>query len=729
MDIFSIVGKISINYADAIKGIEKVGDEADKLNGSIGEIGNSMDDAGGKASKFGEKIGSALARAAKIGLAAVTAAATAVTALTGAAINRYGDYEQLVGGVETLFKDASETVQDYASGAFRTAGLSANEYMETVTSFSASLLQGLEGNTAQAAEIANLAITDMSDNANKMGSSMTSIQDAYQGFAKQNYTMLDNLKLGYGGTQSEMIRLINDSGILKEKIDSLDNVSFDQIIQAIHEVQTNMGITGTTAKEAATTIQGSTASMKASWNNLLTGIADGEQDIGILLDQLIDSAMTFGDNILPRIQQTFEGIGEAVEYITPVIMEKLPIVAKSVVPGLLSAALSMVKSFGQAVMSYAPTLMKSGTDAAIKLMNGIGSGIKSGLPTFLSQALPMLVQFSGQLKANAGRLIDAGLNLIVNLAQGIINSIPVLIENVPAIVTNIADIINENAPKLIITAGTIILNLAEGIIQAIPTLIENIPEIIEAIVSVISAFDWMNLGKTVVKGITNGIKSMPGQLRAIAKNAVNFIKAAFSGGGIGNVVSSIFNGIKNTISGGMNAAKSTVSNILNDIKNAFSNVMNGAANIVSGAINKIRGFFNFSWSLPHLKLPHISISGGFSINPPSVPHFGIEWYAKAMEEGMIMNQPTIFGYDAGANKFLAGGESGSETIVGTGSLVDMIKNAVNESNGNVESILIQIRDILKHMDGNMFNVIVKALKEMKVQFDERELARLVRKYA
>ena len=247
---------------------------------------------------------------------AVAAATTAAVALGKASLEGYAEYEQLIGGVETLFKDSAGTVQEYAANAYKTAGLSANEYMETVTSFSASLLQSLGGDTEKAAQYADKAITDMSDNANKMGSSMESIQTAYQGFAKQNYTMLDNLKLGYGGTKSEMERLILDA----EKLDSSFKasrdtngdlaMSYSDIVDAIHIVQTDMGITGTTAKEASTTIQGSLQSAKAAWSNLVVGIADENANLEELVNNFVESVVTAGQNILPRIEIILQGMSQ-----------------------------------------------------------------------------------------------------------------------------------------------------------------------------------------------------------------------------------------------------------------------------------------------------------------------------------------------------------------------------------------------------------------------------------
>ncbi|MGN0352385.1 MAG: hypothetical protein ACI4ES_12095 [Roseburia sp.] len=308
----------------------------------------------------------------KIFTAGVGAAAAGVTALGTTAVKSYAEFEQLVGGVETLFKDSAEIVSKYADNAYKTAGLSANAYMETVTSFSASLLQGLGGDTEQAAEIANLAITDMSDNANKMGTDMTLIQNAYQGFAKQNYTMLDNLKLGYGGTQAEMIRLINDSGILEETIDSLDNVTFDQMIQAIHEVQTNMGITGTTAKEASTTIEGSINSAKAAWSNLVVGIADDNQDFDVLVNNFVESVATAANNLIPRIEIAITGIGKLIEELLPVIVDKIPVIINDILPDLVESGINIVDALVKGFVDNLPILAEAAGKIVDIILEGIG---------------------------------------------------------------------------------------------------------------------------------------------------------------------------------------------------------------------------------------------------------------------------------------------------------------------------------------------------------------------
>lgn len=587
-------------------------------------------------------IGSVATKVGKTVAVGMAVAGTATIAIGKSALSAYADYEQLAGGVETLFKDSAKTVIENASKAYTTAGLSANEYMETVTRFSASLLQSLGNDTVKASQMADMAITDMSDNANKMGTSMEMIQNAYNGFAKGNMTMLDNLKLGYGGTQEEMKRLLADA----EKISGIkyDISSYADIVDAIHVIQTEMGITGTTAKEASSTISGSIASMKGSWQNLLTGMGDDTQDFGALVDNFVASVDTVGENLLPRIEIVLGGVVKLVQGLAPKIIEKIPELIVTLLPAIFDASVSLVQAL---------------KDVGAKMIGGLTSGLRGNVSEFLSNALPMLVDFTAELSDNIGVMVDAGLDLIVGLCEGIIDSFPVLIKNIPQIVINICSIINENAPKLVITAITLIGQLILGIIKAIPTLILNVPKIIEAIVSVITAFNWINLGSNIVSGITEGIKNLPANLKGFAQNAVNNIKNAFTNGGIGGAVSNVFNGIKTSI----------------------SNILSGAFNVVKGAIQNIKNLFNFSWSLPHLSLPHFSISpSGWKIGDllqGSIPKLSISWYAKAMDNPMLMTKPTIFGYDAGTGNLLGGGEAGSELIVGTNTLLNMIKTAVS----------------------------------------------------
>lgn len=372
-----------------------------ELSGGVDDVGASMDEAGKKTSVFADVLkGNLVSDAIKSGIKAL---ASATKELIGGAVEGYAEYEQLVGGVETLFENSAGTVQEYARNAYKTAGISANEYMDTVTSFAASLISGLGGDTAQAAEMANMAITDMADNANKMGTDMSAIQNAYQGFAKQNYTMLDNLKLGYGGTQKEMYRLMSDAKKIDDSFDavfSLDTkghleAEYADIVQAIHIVQTEMGITGTTALEASTTVEGSVNSMKSAWSNFVTGLGSDNADISELSAQLIESVGTVAENVLPVVETVLENIAQAVsengpemiEEFVSYAIEKLPEIIKlglqmalALVKGLVqnlpelwTAVLDMTAGIAQTILDALPDIIEVGKD----IVRGVWEGIKA----------------------------------------------------------------------------------------------------------------------------------------------------------------------------------------------------------------------------------------------------------------------------------------------------------------------------------------------------------------
>ena len=355
-------------------------------------FGDSMPDGhkfgsslGGKVvSGFGSTIKKGFALAAKAGIATISAASAGIGAIVKSSASAYADYEQNIGGVETLFKDNADTIVKYASEAYKTAGISANDYMQNVTSFSASLLQGLGGDTAQAAEIANEAMVDMSDNANKFGTDISSIQNAYQGFAKQNYTMLDNLKLGYGGTQAEMARLINDSGVLGDsiKVDekTVNSVSFDKMIEAIHKVQTDLDITGTTSKEAATTVSGSLGSVKAAWANLMAGMGDKNADLKNLIKEMVGTVKTFAKNILPVIKQALSGVTTLISELAPDIAAELPQLVSDLLPQLIEAGTQIFQALVKGISDntikrssltkYKNILLKSNNYQAIDFYTG-----------------------------------------------------------------------------------------------------------------------------------------------------------------------------------------------------------------------------------------------------------------------------------------------------------------------------------------------------------------------
>ena len=396
---------------------------------------NGVKQAEKSGSSLATSLKSGLATAAKVGAAAVGAAATAIGALTTAAVNNYAEYEQLVGGVETLFKNSADTVMGYAENAYKTAGLSANEYMETVTSFSASLLQSLDGDTKAAASAADMAITDMADNANKMGTSMEMIQNAYQGFAKQNYTMLDNLKLGYGGTKEEMERLLADAEKLSGQ--EYDISSYADIVDAIHVVQTEMGITGTTAKEAATTIQGSTASMKSAWANLVTGLADDSADFDTLMSNFVDSVVTVGENIIPRIQTTIQGVTQLVS----------------------AASAKIVPLIVDTLMQNLPALLTAGVDLVFALVNGILDNIDMVIDCVL-QLIDVIVD---KLIENLPKLVEGGIKLTLGLAEGLIKALPKLLSKTPQIIRGIVSSLVKNLPSIISVGADIVKGIWRGI--------------------------------------------------------------------------------------------------------------------------------------------------------------------------------------------------------------------------------------------------------------------------
>lgn len=456
MELFKIFGRI------ALKG--------------QAETEDGLDSVAGKASGVGQALLKGIGTFAKWGAAAATAAATATAALVKSAVTAYSDYEQLVGGVETLFKDSASEVQKYAANAYQTAGLSANEYMETVTGFSASLLQSLDGDTKAAAEKANVAITDMSDNANKMGTSMESIQNAYQGFAKQNYTMLDNLKLGYGGTKEEMQRLLEDAEKLSGQ--KFDLSSYADIVDAIHVVQTEMGITGTTAKEAATTIQGSVNMTKAAWQNLVVGIADDTQDFDVLVNNFVESVTTAGNNILPRVEIALKGVGTLVEKLAPIVAKTVPNIVSTTLPSMIKAGTSMIRALLDGLLKAVPELIPCFKDIIIQLIEVI----VDNLPLIIEAAVTIAGAIVSGLVEALPDILTAGIQLIQSLAQGLTNGIPTILSTAITIVSKLASTYLENVPQLIQTGIQLLLGLVKGILQAVPQLLQELPGIITQMV-------------------------------------------------------------------------------------------------------------------------------------------------------------------------------------------------------------------------------------------------------
>lgn len=552
------------------------------------EYENGLNDAESKAGGFGQSVTNILGGASKAIVAGAVAGASAVGALVGESVKAYANYEQLVGGVETLFgaqgqslaeyarstgKSVAEVVDEYnglqkaqstvlenASNAYKTAGLSANEYMETVTSFASALNQSLEGNTEESAKKADLAITDMADNANKMGSSIESIQNAYQGFAKQNYTMLDNLKLGYGGTKQEMQRLLKDA----EKISGqkFDLESYADVVDAIHIVQTEMGITGTTAKEAMTTISGSLGMVKGAWTNLIAGLADDEADMGKLIDNLLTSLVGEVDesgervgglinNVMPRVEQALEGVGTLIEEALPIVLEEIPTLIDQFIPQLIESGANMVTMIIQGlnsnmdsimgvilqlimmlsntILSNLPTLVQMGANLLISLAQGIAEMLPELIPVVISVVLEIVNILTNP--DTLGLLIEASIAIILALANGLIEALPQLIEAIPVIIENLLIAITENLPLIVEMGVQMIGMMVVGLVKAIPALVKAVPQIVVALVKAFVSLNESikNIGSNIVSGILKGIKDGWNQVVSWVMDAIKSLVDAVKG--------------------------------------------------------------------------------------------------------------------------------------------------------------------------------------------------------
>lgn len=461
MDVFDLFAKITLDSSEYEKGLKDAKSSAGGLTGLFGKIGSA-------ASTVGKGIFNVATNVAKVSVAATTAGATAISALTGLAINSYADYEQLVGGVETLYKTSADKVQQYAADAYKTAGLSANEYMNTATTFAAALVSSLGGDTEQAAELANTAIGDMSDNANKMGTDMESIQNAYNGFSKQNYTMLDNLKLGYGGTKQEMQRLLDDANKLNAAQGNYTKYSIDSyadVVSAIHDVQNAMGITGTTSKEASTTIQGSVNATKSAWSNLVTGIADDNANFGQLISNFVDSATTAASNIIPRIEVALNGAAKLIESLVPPIMAELPSLIETVLPQLAQSAVNIVQTLVAGISANAAQLI----DSAIQIITVLGNGIYQMLPTVAQSALQIVLTLISKLNENLPQMLDTAGQMLIAFVEGV----------------------SEHLPDIMLAAASIVETL-------LTYFIEHLPDIVEGA---------MQMGNAVIDGIIDGISA------------------------------------------------------------------------------------------------------------------------------------------------------------------------------------------------------------------------------
>lgn len=645
------VGSAYVSLMPSMDGFaSKIGKEFGSQGNAAGKaFGDSMtvciDIGAKKSSGILTGLGTVAKGVATAAVAGFTALTGAVTAIGGAALSAYADYEQLVGGVDTLFGSASQTLQGYAAEAYKTCRMSANRYMTQATSFAASLVSSCSGDVAKAADYANMAMGDMSDNVNKMGSDMTDVQNAYQGFAKQNYTMLDNLKLGYGGTQAEMKRLIADANKLRQeqgKNADLTIDSYADVVEAIHTVQENMGITGTTAKEAATTISGSIGMAKAAWENFITGLGRDDVDFSQLTQQLLESIGAVATNVAPRVAQIGQGIITAF----PVVLSGLGTVLAPVVSEALSTAWSIAVNTLAGIGIHLPTVdssqMLSGINAAMdaakllltdpaaflekgnQLVQSVGSGIRAGVPQIVSEGLNILTSLSQAFLTGFPQIVSMGGQLVLSLVQGLMDSLPSLIEQGPQIVSNIANGISAAAGVLLDTGLQIIVAIGTGLVNAVPTLLANIPQILQAVWDAFVAYQWVTLGGTLVTSIGEGIAALgsqiPTKLKGFFDQAVNH-----AGEFVSNMAAK---GLQAGSDFLLNIAV-TLSQMPGRVAGWFSEIIFNAAGLVSslganasaagqGFLSGIQGGFNaavsFVASIPGRVVGAIGDLGGLLVN-------------------------------------------------------------------------------------------------------------------
>lgn len=577
------------------------------------------DQASDHLSQLSGKLGSGLQTAAKIGTAAIAAAATGIGVLTYNAIQQYAEYEQLIGGVETLFKNNADTVKKYAENAYMTAGMDANRYMEVVTSFSASLISSLGNDTAAAAEYGNQALIDMADNANKMGTSMETIVATYQSLSRGNFAMLDNLKLGYGGTRAEMERLIADANAVKEANGEMADLSIDSfadMVEAIHIVQNEMGISGATAAEAAETISGSLMMTKAAWSNLVTGIANDNADFQELIDNFVESVSIAGENILPRVEIALNGVANLIDSLFPVIIERIPAIIEDILPKITTAAVKVVESLINGISQNSDSLMTTVVDTVMIIVNGIidllpeivrlGLEVIVALANGIAQALPELVPAIVDVvfeivdiltdPAVLENLVKAAVAINLAIASGIIKSIPTLIKKMPKLIKSLATYLSKAAVDLIKSGAQFVVNIIDGIVSKTADLIKSGVEIVINFVSGISSnvSSLISQGIIFVENIISGIVSKMQSVQDKGSELVQKIKDGISGR-IGDIldqgikiVTTLGDGISSVIGTVKTHGATMIANIVSGIAGAIGNITQKGKDIVNSFINGAR---------------------------------------------------------------------------------------------------------------------------------------------
>lgn len=733
------------NYGRAEDALEDMDRDMDDVTDSADDMGDEIDEAGDAAEKSESKfkgLGTVLKTVGAAMGAVVVAAGAAAVKLGKEVIAAYADYEQLVGGVDTLFKDSSQKLQQYAANAYKTAGMSANDYMETVTSFSASLISSLGGDTEKAVEYADMAITDMSDNANKMGTDMASIQNAYQGFAKQNYTMLDNLKLGYGGTKSEMERLLADAQAISGIEYNID--SYADVVEAIHVIQTSMDITGTTAREAEHTISGSINSMQAALQNLVVGFGNAGADMEQLCNNVVDAFKDVVANVTPIIENIVAALPTATGALLEAVAELLPALLQTVtelfsqvlttllnlLPSLIPAAVEAVMTIVNAIIENLPLLI----EAAVQLVATLVQGIGEALPTLIPAAVQAIVTIVQGLIDNLPMILDAALQLIMGLAQGILDAIPVLIEALPAIITSIVEFIVGAIPQ-IIDAGiqlltsliTALPQIISAIVAAIPQIIDGIlnailsaiPQIIEAGIKLLVALieNLPTIITTIVNAIPQIITSIVNALIgnidkiimagvqlfvALIKNLPQIIVAIVKA--VPQIITSIVKGFAGGVSQMAQVGLNLIKGIWNGIGDAASWLWSKVSGFCSNLLSKIKGFFGIS--SPSKEMAWVGdmltagLAGGIddsakvAINAAQDLNKGIMDVMDGLADDMQSAVPSNFNLDADATvRSAVSGATGMNGGSSYGALV------------SVGQMIVRSEDDIRRISQELYNLI------------------------
>lgn len=557
------------------------------------EYRDGMDDAEGRAKGFKSKLAGGAKAVAKGFAVAGAAAATAVGAMTKAAVSGYAEMEQLKGGVETLFGDYASTVTKNANDAWKTAGMDANQYMETTIQSAAAMINSLGGDQKKAAEMSDMAITDMADNVNKMGTTMESVQDAYRGFSRGNFTMLDNLALGYAGTKEGMQQLLDKAMEIEKQQGRTTQFSIDSyadIVQAIHVVQNEMGITGTTAAEAEKTISGSLAAMKSAWQNLIVGFADPDANMDQLIGNVVGAAETAFGNLLPVIEKALTGIANFVEKIGPVIAERLPELVNQVLPALLDAAnallTALIKTLPEtgmaiirAIVDALGTAMPTLTETAVQMVAELAKGIGEALPELLPAVIEILMSIVTTLLDNIDLLVDAALQLAIGIADGLIEALPVIIDKIPYIISSIVAALVAAIPRILAAAIQLFMALVSGLVRVIPRIVAAIPALILAIVGGVAKGVQLMVksGRNLVAGLWKGIRERWSRLisdfKRLAMSLPRGIKRLFKINSPSKVFEDIGKGIDEGLALGITRNVDLAEDAINTLGNTMINPM------------------------------------------------------------------------------------------------------------------------------------------------------------